>query len=201
MGPRRNGHREAPTGGSYDALRSRLRTERWKAKVDGVTNLHVPDRGTPDTDTREVFEGFDSMKLAEQILSDAALYKEQSRPSYYDGSNIPALIKTFPGTIFLTRDHLGPDLVESGNIKSVGWGKMEGTAPKNNLPGDTHYGKVKARKDAPDDMDWGAQSIPKPALPALSASDVGAPTAQAHKALKETVEKLRKKVNKMGGGN
>lgn len=64
--------------------------------------------------------------LEEEALRDALLFRLASRPAYYDGSSVPANMRTFPDEIFLKREHLGPGLVESGNIQSVAKGKVEG---------------------------------------------------------------------------
>lgn len=67
------------------------------------------------------------------------------------------------------------------------------------LPADTHFGKVKARAGGADDMDWGDRSIPKRALPPLTAADVNAATRQQVSNLSEQVRLLKQKVNAMGG--
>jgi len=72
MGTRRRGrlHNETQGEASYSKLRGKLRTERWEAKIGGITNLNVPDRGTLDA-RGESFTGLDRLKVKALTLTEA----------------------------------------------------------------------------------------------------------------------------------
>lgn len=53
-------------------------------------------------------------------------------------------------------------------IPQLGWGKLQGQAPKGSLPGDIHYGRVNANND----IEWGNKSVPKTAITGVNWEDV-----------------------------
>jgi len=163
-------HQEAPREPSYQKLRGKLRTERWEAKIGGITNLNIPDRGTLDA-RGESFTGLDRMKVKALTLTEA----EQASNStdgrvLASGSTNPerAVDTAHIKDSAVTNRVLAADSVDTAQLKNSAI-----TAGK--LPAGTKIGQIKARPTGtPDDMDWGGQgSVPKGALPALSDSDIG----------------------------
>jgi hypothetical protein len=130
---RRHREAEAPTGLSYQKIRSKLSSERWNAKINGITNLHVPDRGEEDTDSREVFTGFTRMKIAALTLTQAeqATNSTDGRVLASGSTNAERAVDSA---------HIKDNALLSRMINGGKWGKAD-------LPGDVHYGKVKAASD------------------------------------------------------
>jgi hypothetical protein len=105
--------------------------------------------------------------LEEQALADALLYRLASRPAYYDGSNVPANMRTFPDEVYLKREHLGPGIVQTPNIQdgsvtrakiptnaisgnelapgSVAGAHISGRLPKTSVPNDAVYGNAQGK--------------------------------------------------------
>lgn len=114
-------------------------------------NDSIPSRGQA-LKGGGVFAGLLPDKVIEEFLNDAAIYKKTNRPPHMDGHNIAAVIRTLAPQAYILRENLSPDLVESGNVKSLAKFKVEkeGRFEKSDLPGDANYG----RRHAKDDIDW-----------------------------------------------
>lgn len=105
--------------------------------------------------------------LEEEALRDAALFRLATRPAYYDGSGVPANMRTLPDELFLKREHLGPGLVQTPNLQdgsvtrakipqnavsgnelapgSVAGAHISGRLPKTAVPNDVVYGNAQGK--------------------------------------------------------
>lgn len=74
---------------------------------------------------------------------------------------------------------------------------VKGRFGRETLPSDVHYGKVRVRAGGNDDVDWGDNSVPKRALPNLTAADVGAASTQTVATLRQQVRQLKWQIKQL----
>jgi hypothetical protein len=126
-------------------------------------------------------------RAARRLRSDEG-WLERHKEVFTEHETKPDVRRVPPGVV------VRGDNYEEGSIegKHVN-GRLERTA----LPSDIHYGKVRVRAGGSDDVDWGDRSVPKRALPALSADDVGAATRQSVTLLRQQVRDLRWQIKQL----
>lgn len=120
-------------------------------------------------------------RTARRLRSDEA-WLERHKDVFPEHDTLSGKRRIPPG-VLARGENIEDAAVESKHIK--------GTLGREALPGDVHYGKVRARAGGSDDMDWGDNSVPKRALPNLTATDVGAATNHEVATLRQQVRQLK----------
>jgi hypothetical protein len=111
-GMRKNG-RGRVSESSFKKTKQRLQNDRWKARLNGVTNDELPDRGELDYIER-THPGIRSTKLEYDILEDE-LYMLRNRPAYMGGSGD---IRTLADAAQIRRVNMQPNLVGEDELAS-----------------------------------------------------------------------------------